>query len=98
MGAAALNLGFTEWDSRETVARNRAAFLRAVLGQKPTPQSAAHAETGESLVTLRQIHSDVVRVFSSAGGTRAASRCRNFQPRRPVSGDSDGRLRPDFAC
>ncbi len=66
---AALNLGFTEWDSRETVARNRAAFLRAVLGKKPTPQSAPHAETGESLVTLRQIHSDVVRVFPSPAAT-----------------------------
>ena len=63
--AAALNLGFTEWDSRETVARNRAAFLRAVRGQKPTTQSAVHADTGESLVTLRQIHSDVVRLFST---------------------------------
>lgn len=71
--AGALNLGFTEWDSRETVARNRAAFLRAVLGQKlgkkPTPHSALHAETGESLATLRQIHSDVVRVFSAPAPT-----------------------------
>jgi polyphenol oxidase len=63
-GAPALNLGFTEWDSREAVARNRAAFLRAVLGQKPTSQSSARAEIAESLVTLRQIHSDVVCVVS----------------------------------
>jgi len=62
---AVLNLGFTEWDSRETVARNRAAFLRAVLGQKASPQSAARADIVESLVTLRQIHSDVVHVFSA---------------------------------
>lgn len=97
---AALNLGFTEWDSRQTVARNRAAFLRAVLsqklGQKPTPQSAPRAETAESLVTLRQIHSNVVRIFHP-GSDGAASRCRNFQTRRPVSGDSDGRLRPNLA-
>ncbi len=70
---AALNLGFTDWDSREMVARNRAAFLRAVLGQKfgqqPTPQSAPHAETAESLLTLRQIHSDVVRVFPTPAAT-----------------------------
>jgi YfiH family protein len=64
-GAPALNLGFTEWDSREAVARNRVAFWRVVLGQKPTSQSAAQAETAESLVTLRQIHSDVVCVFST---------------------------------
>lgn len=68
-GAAVLNLGFTEWDSPETVARNRAVFLRAVLGEKLAPQLAAGAETGESLVTLRQIHSDVVHVAS----TRAAA-------------------------
>ena len=67
--AGALNLGFTEWDSRETVARNRAAFLRAVLRKKPKPQSAPHAQTGESLVTLRQIHSDLVRVFSAPEAT-----------------------------
>lgn len=71
--AGALNLGFTEWDSPQTVARNRAAFLRAVLGkkigQKPMPQSAPHAGTGESLVTLRQIHSDAVRIFSTPPAT-----------------------------
>ena len=63
-GTLALNLGFTDWDSREAVARNRAAFLRAVLGQKLTSRPAASAEAAESLVTLRQIHSDVVRLFS----------------------------------
>jgi YfiH family protein len=63
-GAAVLNLGFTEWDSREAVARNRAAFVRAVLAPKLRPLLGADAEAGESLVTLQQIHSDVVRVFS----------------------------------
>jgi len=62
--SSVLNLAFTDWDSRETVARNRSAFLRAVLGQKQTLQSASRAEVAESLVTLRQIHSDVVRVLS----------------------------------
>jgi polyphenol oxidase len=66
--AGALNLGFTEWDSRQTVARNRADFLRAVLDKKPT-QSASRADTGASLVTLRQIHSDVVRIFSTPAAT-----------------------------
>jgi len=60
-GGAALNLGFTEWDSREAVGRNRAAFLRAALGQKTT----SRPETVESLLTLRQIHSDVVCLFST---------------------------------
>jgi YfiH family protein len=66
---ASLNLGFTEWDSRETVVRNRVAFLRAVLGKKPAPQSAPHGKNAESLVTLRQIHSDAVRVFSTPAAT-----------------------------
>ena len=63
-GAPMLNLGFTEWDSREAVARNRAVFVRAVRAAKLKPPLGADAETEESLVTLRQIHSDVVCVFS----------------------------------
>ena len=43
-----LNLGFTDWDTRERVRENRARFLRAL-------------STGEMRVAaLRQIHSDVV--------------------------------------
>ena len=45
-GAGALNLGFTDWDSRERVLENRAKFLRALGAEKMR------------LVTLRQIHSD----------------------------------------
>src|ERR1700726_240853 len=49
-GKPALNLGFTEWDERESVAANRAKFA-AALTAKQMP-----------LVTLRQIHSDVIHV------------------------------------
>jgi len=55
-GGNTLNLGFTKHDSRTLVERNRAAFLRqvgAVLGKKPWP-----------LVTLRQVHSDLVHCIS----------------------------------
>ena len=51
-GANALNLGFTQRDSRSAVEQNRAAFLRtlgAVNGPELWP-----------LVTLRQVHSDLV--------------------------------------
>jgi polyphenol oxidase len=51
-GGNALNLGFTKQDSRNTVERNRAAFLSqlgATSGKKPWP-----------IVTLRQIHSDLI--------------------------------------
>jgi purine-nucleoside/S-methyl-5'-thioadenosine phosphorylase / adenosine deaminase len=50
----ALNLGFTEWDKRERVEANRASFLKAVsTGTRP-------------LVTLHQIHSDLIHVVESA--------------------------------
>jgi YfiH family protein len=51
-GGKALNLGFTRQDSRAAVKRNREAFLRkaeAASGKKLWP-----------LVTLRQIHSDLI--------------------------------------
>src|SRR5271154_2995861 len=49
-----LNLGFTEWDSRERVLENRAKFFAAL-------------DAGESRVAaLRQIHSDIVHVVGAA--------------------------------
>jgi hypothetical protein len=47
-----LNLGFTEWDKRETVEENRAAFLRAL------------GATKMKLITLRQIHSDAIHLIN----------------------------------
>jgi polyphenol oxidase len=52
--AKVLNLGFTEWDSVENVRENRRRF-RAALGAAEMP-----------LLTLKQFHSDVVHLFSSA--------------------------------
>jgi len=55
-GGHSLNLGFTKQDSRATVERNRAAFERnvgAVDGREPWP-----------LITLRQIHSDLIHCVS----------------------------------
>jgi polyphenol oxidase len=49
-----LNLGFTEWDTRENVLENRSRF-----------QSALGA-TDLALVALEQFHSDVVHVFEAA--------------------------------
>jgi YfiH family protein len=53
-GRKVLNLGFTEWDTRENVQKNRKLF-----------QSALNANE-LSLVSLKQFHSDVVCDFSSA--------------------------------
>ena len=65
-GEHTLNLGFTQHDTRSAVERNRAIFLQK-LG----------AKTGKNswpLVTLRQIHSDLIHCVDSA-------------PERPLAGD-----------
>jgi YfiH family protein len=52
----ALNLGFTKDDSKAAVERNRAAFLHELgVGKKSWP-----------LVTLRQVHSDLIRFVDSS--------------------------------
>ena len=48
-----LNLGLTDWDSRPNVDENRVRFLAALGARKM------------QLVTLRQIHSDLVHVISA---------------------------------
>lgn len=53
-GQPVLNLGFTDWDSRENVLENRRRF-----------QSALGAEH-MSLITLKQFHSDVIHLFDVA--------------------------------
>jgi polyphenol oxidase len=72
-GRSDLNLGFTQEDSRAAVERNRAAFVKAIgavtHGRRPT--------VGKSLwplVTLRQIHSDIIH-------------CVNSIPDEPLAGD-----------
>jgi len=52
-GKPALNLGFTDWDERESVAENRAKFATAVATRQMP------------LVALRQFHSDVVHVAAA---------------------------------
>jgi polyphenol oxidase len=65
-GGDALNLGFTKHDSRRAVEHNRAVFLQelaATNGKKHWP-----------LVTLRQIHSDIIHCVSQL-------------PEKPLAGD-----------
>jgi len=52
-GEKVLNLGFTEWDTRENVLENRHCF-QSVLGA-----------TDITFVPLKQFHSDVVHVFET---------------------------------
>ena len=63
-GGKALNLGFTQDDSRTAVERNRKAFLRRF----------APASQTWPLVTLRQIHSDIIHFVDS-------------EPKTPLAGD-----------
>jgi polyphenol oxidase len=49
-----LNLGFTDWDTRENVQENRRRFQSAA-GAKDLP-----------LITLKQFHSDVIDLFDTA--------------------------------
>lgn len=65
-GKSALNLGFTKDDSRSSVERNRAAFLRE-LGAvtKPRRGSRQAAPSSWPLITLRQIHSDIIHRVDS---------------------------------
>ena len=51
-GGGALNLGFTTHDSRAAVERNRALFLKTL--------GVVRGRTSWPLVTLRQIHSDLI--------------------------------------
>jgi len=72
-GKGDLNLGFTKDDSRAAVARNRDAFLHALgaVAHKGRPK------TGSlfwPLVTMRQIHSDIIHCVDSV-------------PAEPLAGD-----------
>ena len=57
-GGKSLNLGFTREDSRRAVEQNRAAFLRQL--------GATQKGREWPLVTLRQIHSDLIHCVSDA--------------------------------
>lgn len=59
--AAELNLGFTDTDSRDNVLENRSRFLRQIAGRPDFP-----------LVTLRQIHSPLMRRVSADDASRPA--------------------------
>jgi YfiH family protein len=69
IGENILNLGFTEWDTKENVLENRRRF-----------QSALGASDLQ-LISLSQIHSDVIHLFDAA-------------PAEPCRGDASATNRP----
>jgi hypothetical protein len=65
-GKDVLNLGFTKDDARATVERNRVAFLRELgAASKPRRGSRKAGTPLWPLLTLRQVHSDIIRRVDS---------------------------------
>ncbi|HVI10027.1 MAG TPA: peptidoglycan editing factor PgeF [Candidatus Binatia bacterium] len=62
-GQRSLNLGFTKDDNKAAVERNRAAFLGALANGREEPFQ---------LITLRQIHSDLIHHVESAAASPLA--------------------------
>ncbi len=80
-GGNALNLGFTKGDSRAAVERNRELFLRKL--------GVAHGRGSDRqktwpLVTLRQIHSDLIHYVDLHFADHYSA---NHAPERPPAGD-----------
>ena len=60
-----LNLGFTKDDAKATVERNRAAFLREIGAVTRQRRGSPRTASLWPLVTLRQIHSDIIHHVDS---------------------------------
>ena len=77
-----LNLGLTKDDSRAAVERNRTAFLHEIgaITRKRRGSKNSSRNTGSlwPLITVRQIHSDIIRCIDSIPGSTG---------QEPLSGD-----------
>ncbi len=61
-----LNLGFTKDDSHRAVEQNRAAFLEQIGAAARAPGSRNGRRRAWQLITLRQIHSDIIHCVEAA--------------------------------
>lgn len=61
-GGHALNLGFTQHDSRAAVERNRRLFVSALIKDVRRRAPRASAQHAWPLITLRQVHSDIIHL------------------------------------
>lgn len=86
-GKGALNLGFTKEDAKAVVERNRAAFLRELGAVTRKRSRKGHSRSAATLpwplVTLRQVHSDIIHFVDSIPG-------------EPLSGDGLITATPDL--
>jgi hypothetical protein len=73
-GKGALNLGFTKDDAKAAVERNRAAFVHEVGAFTRKRRGSRTAITPWPLITVRQIHSDVIHRVDAV-------------PEKPLTGD-----------
>ncbi len=72
-GDDALNLGFTKDDSKTAVERNRAAFLLELGAVSKRRKALRRADSQPwPLVTLRQVHSDIIRFVDSTAESQLA--------------------------
>ena len=71
-GKASLNLGFTPHDSHVAVERNRTALLRQLGAVKRVRGDGKAVAKPWPLITLRQIHSDIIRCVESASAEALA--------------------------
>jgi purine-nucleoside/S-methyl-5'-thioadenosine phosphorylase / adenosine deaminase len=70
-GGGALNLGFTKDDSKTAVERNRATFLRELGAGSNRGKALRRAGPRLwPLVTLRQVHSDIIHFVDSPTGSQ----------------------------
>jgi polyphenol oxidase len=69
-----LNLGFTKDDPRSAVERNRQKFVRALVASLQPRASRPSKREAWPLITLRQIHSDIIH-------------CVAEPPKHPLAGD-----------
>lgn len=89
-GKSDLNLGFTQDDSRAAVERNRTVFLREIAAVTRKHASARVSRNASHkapislwpLITLHQIHSDIIRHIDSIPGST-----RDAISGEPLSGD-----------
>lgn len=63
-----LNLGFTASDNAENVIANRRKFLNAIRSSSGPTKRAGKREISSSLVTLKQVHSSLMRRVEAAPG------------------------------
>ena len=64
-GKGDLNLGLAKDDTRAAVERNRAAFLREIGAATRKHRGSSHTSSLWPLVTVRQIHSDIIHCIAS---------------------------------